>query len=222
VGLGKDFSGNANYWTTNNISITSGTTYDSMTDVPTLTSATTANYATWNPLPTVGSTSKPTFSEGNLTVSFPSFGYAGPLSTLSLPTQNTYCEITCASVGGGGYSGVGIAELFADLSGNVVPTKCVTYGPNGGKTVSGAFSSYGSSFTTGDIIGIAYDYSGNQVTFYKNNVSQGALSLSSLSGALFFCCHATSGAITWTANFGQRPFSYTPPTGYVALNTYNL
>jgi glycosyltransferase involved in cell wall biosynthesis len=49
---------------------------------------------------------------------------------------------------------------------------------------------------SGDIIGIAYDYSGNQVTFYKNNVSQGALSLSSLSGALFFCCHATSGAIT--------------------------
>jgi hypothetical protein len=222
AGLGKDFSGNANYWTTNNISITSGSTYDSMTDVPTLTSATTANYATWNPLPTVGSTSKPTFSEGNLTVAFPSFGYAGPLSTLSLPTQNTYCEITCASVGGGGYSGVGIAELFADLSGNVVPTKCVTYGPNGGKTVSGAFSSYGSSFTTGDIIGIAYDYSGNQVTFYKNNVSQGALSLSSLSGALFFCCHATSGAITWTANFGQRPFAYTPPTGFNRLNTFNL
>ena len=23
-------------------------------------------------------------------------------------------------------------------------------------------------------------------------------------------------------NFGQRPFSYTPPTGFVALNTYNL
>ena len=220
--LGTDFSGNSNTWTVNNISLTSGSTYDSMNDVPTLTSATTANYATWNSLPVVGDTDKPTYSEGNLTVAFPNFGYAGPLSTISLPTQNTYCEITCASVGGGGYSGVGIAELFADLSGNVVPTKCVTYGPNGGKTVSGAFSSYGSSFTTGDIIGIAYDYSGNQVTFYKNNVSQGALSLSSLSGALFFCCHATSGAITWTANFGQRPFSYTPPTGFVALNTFNL
>ena len=25
-----------------------------------------------------------------------------------------------------------------------------------------------------------------------------------------------------TANFGQRPFTYTPPTGFVALNTYNL
>ncbi|NBT49269.1 MAG: hypothetical protein EBT07_15905, partial [Actinobacteria bacterium] len=35
AGLGKDFSGNGNYWNTNNISITSGSTYDSMTDVPT-------------------------------------------------------------------------------------------------------------------------------------------------------------------------------------------
>ena len=27
---------------------------------------------------------------------------------------------------------------------------------------------------------------------------------------------------TINANFGQRPFSYTPPTGFVALNTFNL
>jgi dienelactone hydrolase len=50
VGLGKDFSGNGNYFTTNNISITTGSTYDSMTDVPTLTSATASNFAVVNPL----------------------------------------------------------------------------------------------------------------------------------------------------------------------------
>jgi hypothetical protein len=27
---------------------------------------------------------------------------------------------------------------------------------------------------------------------------------------------------SFTANFGQRPFAYTPPTGFVALNTFNL
>jgi hypothetical protein len=32
----------------------------------------------------------------------------------------------------------------------------------------------------------------------------------------------TSGANTCDANFGQRPFSYTPPSGFVALNTFNL
>ena len=46
--IGKDFSGNGNNWTPNNISVTAGSTYDSMTDVPTLTSATAANYAVLN------------------------------------------------------------------------------------------------------------------------------------------------------------------------------
>jgi len=32
----------------------------------------------------------------------------------------------------------------------------------------------------------------------------------------------TNGNITHAANFGQRPFSYTPPTGFKALNTQNL
>ena len=44
VGLGKDVSGNGNYWTTNNISVTAGVTYDSMVDTPT------NNYATLNPI----------------------------------------------------------------------------------------------------------------------------------------------------------------------------
>jgi hypothetical protein len=65
VGLGKDFSGNGNYWTTNNISITAGVTYDSMTDVPTLTSATAANFAVLNPL----NPSRSTLTNGNLTAS---------------------------------------------------------------------------------------------------------------------------------------------------------
>jgi hypothetical protein len=65
VGLGKDFSGNGNYWTTNNISITAGVTYDSMLDVPTLTSATAANFAVLNPL----NPSRSTLTNGNLTAS---------------------------------------------------------------------------------------------------------------------------------------------------------
>ena len=53
AGLGKDFSGNGNYWTTNNISVTAGPTYDAMIDVPTgngYTSGTqpASNYAVLN------------------------------------------------------------------------------------------------------------------------------------------------------------------------------
>jgi len=46
--LGYDFSGNSNNFTTNNFSLTAGVNYDSMNDVPTLTSATQANYPTLN------------------------------------------------------------------------------------------------------------------------------------------------------------------------------
>ena len=46
---GADASGNGNDWTANNINNTdtSSTTYDIMTDVPTLTDEDTANYATY-------------------------------------------------------------------------------------------------------------------------------------------------------------------------------
>jgi len=50
ITLGYDFSPNGNNWTTNNISLTAGVTYDSMTDVPTNTSATVANYCVWSPI----------------------------------------------------------------------------------------------------------------------------------------------------------------------------
>ena len=29
-------------------------------------------------------------------------------------------------------------------------------------------------------------------------------------------------SISWSVNYGQQPFVYTPPSGYVALNTYNM
>ena len=34
----------------------------------------------------------------------------------------------------------------------------------------------------------------------------------------WLCCYT----LFVGCNFGQRPFSYTPPNGFVALNTYNL
>ena len=63
--LGNDSSGNSNTWTVNNISLTAGSTYDSMTDSPTVTSASVANYAVLNPLVT----STGTIRNGNLGVS---------------------------------------------------------------------------------------------------------------------------------------------------------
>ena len=223
AGLGKDFSGNGNYWTTNNISVTAGTTYDAMTDSPTLTSATVANYAVMNPLWTDGTVS---ITQGNLNVSS---GNYGGFSTLTIPTNSKfYAEFTVTATQGN--QGVGILKAANAYSGVIGQTdmfgsNSVTYYcVNGNKFVLGGGSTaYGSSWgTVGDVIGIAVDTVNNQITFYKNNTSQGVITgLTSGIEWVFATGNQTStGGGSW--NFGQRPFSYSPPSGFVALNTYNL
>jgi hypothetical protein len=105
--LGNDFSGNGNTWTVNNISLTAGTTYDSMTDVPTLTSATAANYAVLNPLDSLGGT----VSNGNLeyTGTYTSGGVSinghGCRSTLKVPSSGKwYAEASGVNKSGSGNS----------------------------------------------------------------------------------------------------------------------
>ena len=73
--IGKDSSGNGNNWTPNNISVTSGVTYDSMTDVPTLTSPTVANYCTLNPLDTGTTGGTNSITNGNLSLTNVSGNY---------------------------------------------------------------------------------------------------------------------------------------------------
>jgi hypothetical protein len=57
------------------------------------------------------------------------------------------------------------------------------------------------------------------ITFYKNNVSQG-VAFTGLSGLFAFGVSVYQDQLY--SNFGQFPFTYTPPTGFVALNTFNL
>jgi len=92
AGLGKDFSGNANYWTTNNISVTAGTTYDAMIDSPTLTSATVANYCTLNPLPYYGGYN--VLSRGNLQFTSGNTNWMRAFATIAVSSGKWYWEIT--------------------------------------------------------------------------------------------------------------------------------
>jgi len=204
AGLGKDFSGNANYWTTNNISVTAGTTYDAMIDSPTLTSATVANYATFNLLNNTGGSK--TFAEGNLKVTG---GGAAVNSTeyptFQLPSGKWYFEGTVGAVGAASITGIGTSDFFYQADGSVYPSGSVA------------------SFTTNDVIGVAIDVDAGTVQFYKNGVSQ--ITKTGTAGATVLPAFALGGSATapiWYANFGQRPFSYTPPTGFNRLNTFNL
>ena len=68
------------------------------------------------------------------------------------------------------------------------------------------------------------------VTFYKNGSLYGSTEMTNVPGMKSYCFGAmgysynpdTDRKIYYNANFGQKPFSYTPPTGYVALCSKNI
>ena len=211
AGLGKDFSGNANYWTTNNISVTAGTTYDAMIDSPTLTSATVANYAVWNPLSTTGATC----ADGNLQATITVSG-KWTVGTFAVSSGKYYFE--CVLGGGTPELAIGIAPN----SGTTVASNALHYYSLDGKVYSSnSVVATGATFTSGDIIGVAFEPGGNAY-FYKNNTLQATVSMPAGSDWAAEVYQTGSRSNTATVNFGQRPFSYTPPTGFVRLNTYNL
>jgi hypothetical protein len=218
--LGNDFSGNSNNWTTNNLSLTAGTTYDSMTDVPTLTSATTANYAVINPLNTGGGT----YSNGNLQWVSPATDLKSAQSTIALNTASTgkwYWEVTCVSKTGTNYQ---VMLTASSTSYNTNPW--LQYRSSDGVvTINGSSVGTFSTFTTGDVIGVTFDASNSQVALYKNNTLVTTQTISNTSNTYIYAAlgsDSSGGTMTYAMNFGQQPFTYTPPTGFVALNTYNL
>ena len=234
--IGKDYSGNGNNWTPNNISVTSGSTYDSMTDVPTLTSATAANYCVMNPL---DKDSSATVSDGNLTVSRASGAYSAVRASFMLPTSGKfYAEATVGTTTASGTSlSFGFATDTAVLNNAAATGQYILYGAGSGScAIYSSGTSLGSVsgvFSTGDILQIAFDGATGKAWVGKNNVwynatagttgdpANGTNNTFSLSGLNIFPVAVLLND-TLYFNAGQRPFSYTPPTGYVALNTYNL
>ena len=208
AGLGKDFSGNTNYWTTNNISVTSGTTYDAMKDSPTLTSATVANYAVLNP---VATTTAGAVVDGNLKTNGADKRW---YSSIGVDSGKWYWEWNIVSTNLTVGIGNNLSAQNADYSGSR------TYHNNGNKRSDSTASAYGATYTAGDVIGCALDLDAGTLTFYKNNVSQG-VAFTGLTGIWYASCDTGASGVT-NVNFGQRPFAYTAPSGYKTLNTYNL
>jgi hypothetical protein len=226
--LGNDSSGNSNTWTVNNISLTSGATYDSMKDVPTLTDADTANYCVMNPTYAATSVS---YTNGNLQYNFSSGSSYNGLATIGVTSGKWYYEVQpTASTGG---SGVNFLAGFwsASSTGVGYPTYYWDVGNYGGIN-AGIEKSSGTNtgvvttaFAQNDICGVALDYDAGTIEYYKNGSSIGKTTGMTINGVtLFPVIGVWSGSYTATTvvNFGQRPFSYTPPSGFKALNTFNL
>jgi hypothetical protein len=161
----------ANDWTPNNISVTAGVTYDSMLDVPTLWADGgngRGNYWTFNPLiPVAGAT----YSNGNLQYTNSGNNKSG----FSSPLPNTgkwYWEGTWITSGSGSSPIIGLAQAgFENTQG---ATGELGYRANGNKFDQAATeTAYGSTWTTGDVIGVAVDMDAGTIAFYKNGTSQG-------------------------------------------------
>lgn len=219
--LGKDYSGNGNNFTPVNLSVTAGSGNDSFVDSPTIYGSDTGigsevrgNYATFDRL--YSKNDAATLSQGNLHSSGTSSDYA--MSSFAAPKQGKwYAEVQITSVPntGGTQERIGITYTSGNLDRG--------YAANGQYYNGSSFVAFGSTWVQNDIIGVAVDYDNNQLRFYKNGVQQGTTQSITYTDAVFLCCLAHNTATTtYVANFGQRSFAYTAPSGFKAWCVSNF
>jgi hypothetical protein len=154
-----DQSGNSNNWTVAGGTLTN--TEDSPSNV----------FATWNPLLPDGQT----LSNGNNTFtngSDANWRVAG--TTLGASSGKYYCEIKITELGGGSQIGVmNLNELPSNLATDIGSAAWSwSYYSTGNKRHSNISTSYGDTYTTGDIMGIAMDLDNNKLYFSKNGTWQ--------------------------------------------------
>jgi hypothetical protein len=100
---------------------------------------------------------------------------------------------------------------------------------NGNAATNATSTAYGSALATGDVVMFAFDATAKKMWVGKNGTwfnSGNPVTAANpypytITGSTFFPavnCYTD----TYSGNWGQQPFKYTPPTGFVALNTYNL
>jgi hypothetical protein len=208
--LGDDTSGNTNDFTATNLAST-----DQTTDSPT------QNHATLNANPDTAGT----LSEGNLKLVTNNVGYNVKLATLKPTSGKYYSEFT---IGSGGAAIIGVQELATapSSSSTAFPQGSGSFGwyeANGNVYTNGTtVATSGSTYTSGDVLAIALDLDNQEVKFYKNNTLDNTIGLTGKDIAMAVGDFANGNNATITANFGQKSFTYTPPTGFVALQQDNL
>jgi hypothetical protein len=242
--LGYDYSGNANNWTTNNFSVTAGAGNDSLTDVPTpwvafnttgdVGGVVRGNYATWNPLDKDDGITSVT--NGNLNVV--TNGSNGSIkSTIAFPSGKWYWEVTSDTVNSGGTQAVGIIPQSQPPTNNMSDSGKLGYALDVSfsdrKFENGTATSYGTyTQANGAVYMLAFDQAAGKLWYGINGTWLASgdpaagtnASSSSISTSTVYCAAVSDNTVsgTFTANFGQRPFAYTPPSGFLSLCTTNL
>ena len=212
--LGTDAKGVGNFTATN------CATTDQSTDTCT------NNFATLNPLD--GHISHVVFSKGNLKSDFGSTASKKSFvrSTIGVASGKWYFEAKVIQNANFFVIGISDRPSPSDTTELGYGAYDYAYANDGGsfsKGNNGTFSSYGDSYTTNDIIGVAVDLDNNKIYFSKNGTFQNsgnptngtnpAFTITAPSstdhGFYFFCVGdmtAANNAI-WSANFGSPSYS---------------
>jgi len=234
--VGTDSSGKNNTWTLAVFNVTtSNTTYDLMTDSPadylsgSMSTANNAgNYCTLNPLLKGSSI---TLSDGNLKGVMTNTSDNSFSGTTKITSGKWYWEVRITSPSTD-YPYIGVASPVFDYT--ALGASCIRSSSTGFFKASNAnkwntsSSAYGSSFAAGDTMQIAFDADNGKIYFGKNGTWEASSDPATSANPAFTGISTPvvpAGFVsncTWETNFGQRPFSYTPPAGYTALNTYNI
>ena len=170
-------------------------------------------YATWNPL-TKGS--RVTLSNGNLDVtSTASSGQAATMEVVaSIGTKSGkyYVEWTnisnrVAGLGNYNYGGTQLGVYSGGINNNL-----------GGSVSGGSFS-----ISTSDVVALAVDFDNKIAYVYKNGALKYTANYTT-DVELFFkdLVNGSGSGGTSNANFGQKPFKYTPPDGFQPLSLSNV
>ena len=210
-----DQSGNSNNFTVGGGTLTK--TEDSPSNV----------FATLNPLKSwndSGTLRQPSYNYGNTRAIFDDAGHnEQAFSTLASSTGKFYCEVKATNVTATENTRIGIGDI--DYTGTANPNNQSTtiyYAGSGNKRIGSSSSSYGSSYTNGDIIGVAMDLDNNKLYFSKNGTWQnsgvptsgstgtGAIDISDGYNYCFITeDYASSGNRYMDTNFGNGYFGST-------------
>ena len=230
---GEDSSGNNNHWTTSNTTTDNQMEGDSPTN----------NFPTFNPFATPTST----FQEGNRTLQTSGNVVESGVATMAIPTTGKwYWECYPRTLGGTQQYGIVPASHFFAADGDYPSNDGVNgyaYLNTGQKSSNDSAADYGDSFTTGDLIGVAYDADNRLLYFYKNNTIQnsGTAAYTVAVNEYIPAVGTYGNGAIGKFNFGQDSsfdgvatgqnnpdgngigdFTYTPPSGYLALCAKNL
>ena len=206
-------------------------TPDSVIDSPTNYEADSGNnggnYATLNPLQNAGVT----ITGGNLNVSKSSGNWRSATGTIGISSGKFYWEYTATTASDAHIVGVCDTKPNLNTYGGELSPGWI-YQSNGNKQHNDNWTSgQPTANSGGDIIQVAVDMDAGKIWFGVNNSWIGSGNPSNGTNAAYdnlseyapvLPVVSFSGTLNGSFNFGQRPFTYTPPTGFKSLCTQNL